>query len=413
VSGLATSEFNDVTGETVNEVSISTSAGWTLIAAVSAYTSADVTNHIVSMSDSAGNTWDYSTALNNQNPPVSGGMDGSGSFYGLAAIAVCTDAEAVSSVSVTLAEAPFDYRLTIIAFGDMPPGAAIDAATALAAGVTEADYTTVAATASAADDIAVAVATPADGWTSADSPFVYQGTDLVSGWAQNLPAGSRACTFLSSTSQGIAGSAMLLITGTHSANGAVSRLWPSGGGGTLAPDTGAYTLASEFSLSANAFLTGIWFYSASGATALPTYAAGIWAVATQALVPGTLRGVGEGTVTGWSGAAGSGWVKLPFYGGVELLEGHSYYVAVAGNPGVDWYSATSEYWGTGAGSAGIASGILTAPDNASSAAGQSGAYSDNWAYPFESISASNFWVDVEVTQKSVSPGSGLLPGAFP
>ena len=64
-----------------------------------------------------------------------------------------------------------------------------------------------------------------------------------------------------------------------------------------------YTLATEFQLSQSCTLDNIWFYSASGATALPTRCA-IWNVASQTVVTGT-----DNTSPSWSGAAGSGWVR--------------------------------------------------------------------------------------------------------
>ena len=72
------------------------------------------------------------------------------------------------------------------------------------------------------------------------------------------------------------------------------------------------TFGTFFTLSRSASLTGIWVYSGASDATLPT-ACGIFDVATQAIVPGTLN-----TSPSWSGALGSGWVKCPFGGAVTL-----------------------------------------------------------------------------------------------
>ena len=172
---------------------------------------------------------------------------------------------------------------------------------------------------------------------------------------------------------------------------------------TLTPDPAAYTLGMEFSLSENAALTGIWFYSAPSAALLPQ-ACAIYAVSGQSIAA-------ENTSPSWSGAAGSGWVKCTFDGSVTLTAGTNYKVCVqclADTGDGDWYSSTAHYWDTGAGSAGITNGPLTAPDNAGADVGQD-SYSNEEAlvYPDSSFNAGNYWIDVEVT---VSGGGGGSTG---
>ena len=115
---------------------------------------------------------------------------------------------------------------------------------------------------------------------------------------------------------------MDLQVDTNPPSGASYRLWPSypvlpGG---ASEDTTAYTLATEFQLSESCTLDKIWFYSASGAAALPTQCA-IWSVSSQSVVSGT-----DNTSPSWSGAAASGWVSCA-YSGVTLPAG-DYKVAV-------------------------------------------------------------------------------------
>ena len=174
------------------------------------------------------------------------------------------------------------------------------------------------------------------------------------------------------------------------------RLWPSYPTipGHVDSDTAGYTLATEFQLSQSCTLDKIWFFSASGAGALPSQC-GIWSVSSQSVVSGT-----NNASPSWSGAAGSGWVACS-YGGVTLPAG-DYRVAVFTGAGSAWYQATTGYWTSGGpGASGITSGPLTAPgESQSSSPGQSSYHGGSWAYPdtYESASGGeNYWVDVEVT----------------
>ena len=173
------------------------------------------------------------------------------------------------------------------------------------------------------------------------------------------------------------------------------RLWPSyptipGG---VDSDTVGYTLATEFQLSQSCTLDNIWFFSASGAGALPTRC-GIWSSSSQSVVAGT-----DNSSPSWSGAAGSGWVACP-YSGVTLPAG-DYRVAVFYGGGSPWYQTGSGYWASGAGAAGITTGPLTAPgESTAKSPGQSSYNKGSWAYPNSYTSSNpgeNYWVDIEVT----------------
>lgn len=93
---------------------------------------------------------------------------------------------------------------------------------------------------------------------------------------------------------------------------AVYSIFGQTGGGVLQADTTDYCMGVQFSLSQNAQLTGVRFYSAAGATVLPGRCA-IMAVTGQTVVSGT-----ENDSPPWSGAAGTGWVKCPYNGAVTL-----------------------------------------------------------------------------------------------
>jgi hypothetical protein len=174
------------------------------------------------------------------------------------------------------------------------------------------------------------------------------------------------------------------------------RLWPSYPTipGVLNSDTAGYTLATEFRLSQACALDNIWFFSASGAGALPGRC-GIWSVSSQSVVAGT-----DTASPSWTAAAGSGWVASP-YSGLTLPAG-DYRVAVFCAGGAQWYQTAIGYWSSGGtGANGIAAGPLTAPgDAAASSPGQSTFAVGGWAYPdtYEtSTPGENYWVDVEVT----------------
>jgi hypothetical protein len=178
--------------------------------------------------------------------------------------------------------------------------------------------------------------------------------------------------------------------------GASYRLWPSyptlpgtANGGTL-----GYTLATEFKLSQACALDHIWFYSPSGAAALPTRCA-IWNVTTQQVVSGT-----DSTSPSWSGGTGSGWVSRA-YSGVTLPAG-DYKVAVFNGGGAAWFLFNTSYWDNGGpGANGITAGPVTAPGNAKATSPGQGSYHEaTWAYPNTygtNGNGENYWVDVEVT----------------
>ena len=223
---------------------------------------------------------------------------------------------------------------------------------------------------------------------SLPSPFnTAQGVFSVAGSdpAAVMPIyGSNACNFW-----------MDLQVDTNAPVGTSYRLWPSYPTlpGHVSSDTRGYVLATEFQLSGSCTLGNIWFYSASGAAALPSRCA-IWDVASQTVVSGT-----DSTTPSWSGAAGSGWVSCA-YSGVTLPAG-DYKVAVFNGGGSEWYLAATGYWGSGGvGASGITVGPVTAPGTSAATSPGQGTYNEgSWAYPqtyAASGSGENYWIDVEV-----------------
>lgn len=218
-------------------------------------------------------------------------------------------------------------------------------------------------------------------FNSAQGVFSVAGSDP----AAAIPVyGSTACNFW-----------MDVQVGTGPPAGTSYRLWPGFPTipGQLDSDTAGYTLATEFQLTQSCALDNIWFYSASGATVLPTRCA-IWNVSTQSVVEGT-----DNTSPTWSGSAGNGWVACA-YSGVTLPAG-DYKVAAFYGGGLRWYQATVGYWSSGAGASGITTGPVTAPaTSAATSPGQSTYSAGSWSYPDSyatSGNGENFWVDAEVT----------------
>lgn len=187
----------------------------------------------------------------------------------------------------------------------------------------------------------------------------------------------------------------------------VYTLFGQAGGGTLAGDSSTATLGMQFTLAQNATLTGIWFYSPPGATALPT-ACAIYlktGAGTGSIVSGS-----QINSPSWSGAAGSGWVKASYSSGPVLLTGNTYKVVVLKDATLNVYSGTSHYWDTGAGSGGLTSGIITAPNSAGGDGGQDTFTepSASLTYPATMFNATNYWVDLEV-MTSLATGDDDVP----
>jgi Domain of unknown function (DUF4082) len=171
---------------------------------------------------------------------------------------------------------------------------------------------------------------------------------------------------------------------------------------TIVSDNGAETLGMQFSLNQSLPLTGIWWFSPSGAVDLPT-ACGIFQVNNTTLVAGT-----SNVSPSWSGAAGSGWVKCSYNGAVTLFANTAYKVVISHDAGNNYYGATAHYWDSGTGQNGLTSGPITAVNNAGGDGGQDTyATASSLTYPSASFNANNYWVDVEVTTPQNVLGSAV------
>jgi hypothetical protein len=174
------------------------------------------------------------------------------------------------------------------------------------------------------------------------------------------------------------------------------------GTGGVTVDAQAYTLGVQFTVSVSgATLTAVYFYSDTGAAALPQTIA-LFAVSGASLV--------HSESASWSGAAGTGWVRAAFSSPPSLTSSASYKACALQTTAVNWYTHTSNYWSSGAGSGGASSGPLSAPNNAGGDGGQDTFNaSATLTYPATSFNAANYWVDPEVTTSSPAPGPAAVP----
>lgn len=167
-----------------------------------------------------------------------------------------------------------------------------------------------------------------------------------------------------------------------------SQQVPTGSGGGAGATTGSYGV--QFAVTSPAVMNGIWFYTPPGSTApLPDSIAVFDTTGSLAVLQGP----------SWSGVAGSGWIFASFPAPFMLLPGTSY-VAAIHQPfnGPNWNITDSTYWSSGAGSGGITSGILTAPNNATAVNGQDTYVAGSTiAFPNTSLAGANIWIDVQVS----------------
>lgn len=174
-------------------------------------------------------------------------------------------------------------------------------------------------------------------------------------------------------------------------------LWaPNTNGGAFDDDPGgnALSVGNQFSVSQNVPLTGIWWWSPSGSSVLPS-ACAIYNLDTGGQVAGTLN-----SSPTWSGVLGAGWVKCAYGGSISLSADTNYMVVVFGDSGGSgWFGGSGGYWTTGGdGADGLTNGVLSAPSSAGSLYGQSAyIYGSSISLPTSTVAGYNFWVDVEVS----------------
>lgn len=208
------------------------------------------------------------------------------------------------------------------------------------------------------------------------------------------------------------------------------RLWPNKWDASPATtvDTNVdYVVATEIHLTEDCRLNAIHYFSPASAASLAT-ACDVWDIGTQSAVA-SIASPTWLTEAGGAGSAASGWLKAAFAGGTVLPAG-SYRVSVYNSNGVGggWNAkdASSNYFITGAGNAGITWGPLFAPNFAGAAlANVFNSAGTTHGQPvfavgppdqYPNVSTGNapaqvYWVDLEVTP--VPANSGVLLSCFP
>lgn len=174
--------------------------------------------------------------------------------------------------------------------------------------------------------------------------------------------------------------------------GTAVRLWPSTNGpGSPAVDNSDLTLGCEFEVSSDSYLTGVYWWTATGqGTASKQF--GLYQVVNAT----TGTKIGDTVVSGTFGT--NQWTRVRFPNPLPLTASTRYRVVVwlSDNNG---YAGTNSYWTTGAGGSGITNGVLTGVSNANATGNDQGSYfvDVSMAYPTNSFEGSNYWIDPEVS----------------
>lgn len=203
---------------TTTTVSITTTAGNSLIAQITVWMTGNNPASIASVVDSAGNTWTVSTAQQSQYPPAAGSFSSSNSQYGFSATAWCLPSgnrgttKSITTVTITLAGIGTGvfWEAGVSEFSGLPTGSvALTAAsknvlaTAVSSYTTPTIYTNV---------TTLGIANTADfgEFTGISSGWVINNYgDTISGYSLSVPAGNVSVTFTQSTTGDVPSSAIV------------------------------------------------------------------------------------------------------------------------------------------------------------------------------------------------------------
>lgn len=202
-------------------LSVTNTAGNALILTIEAYVSGSGPLSVSSVTDNASggsNTWQYSTATSNQNPPVNGAIVGGS--YGMAAIAVCLPSDnggtvkTFTQVTVTFNTAPTGTAYVGVSeFTGVPAGTVIDNAASNAPLTSGLSFTTPAVVTTGPSDVVMAVTAQDIAWSSVNSPYtaVNSFTDPDAAYAVSQAAGSQSATFNAGSSNEVWACSILAI----------------------------------------------------------------------------------------------------------------------------------------------------------------------------------------------------------
>ncbi|MGV8956052.1 MAG: DUF4082 domain-containing protein, partial [Cypionkella sp.] len=143
-------------------------------------------------------------------------------------------------------------------------------------------------------------------------------------------------------------------------------------------DSNSVELGMRFTVASTGTISGIRFYK--GPQNVGTHTGALWST----------TGVLLGAVT-FTNETASGWQSASFSSPISVAAGASYIVSYHTNTG--YYSADSNYFTTA-----VTNGQLSAPVSVSGSGNGVYAYGSNTAFPTNTYSASNYWVDVYYQQ---------------
>lgn len=174
------------------------------------------------------------------------------------------------------------------------------------------------------------------------------------------------------------------------------RLFAAATPPTDSDDASALTVGVEVQVSTAADATAILFFQ-------PT--TGTVSTVNRPVALYEVVGAFEGTAvyTGTMTVTGSGWQTHTLTTPVTLDPAKRYRAAVHHPAG--GYVATSLYFDTGDGAAGVTNGILSAPNSTNATGGTQGSYraGSPIEFPASEFNAANYWVDLEVGEVTAPP----------
>ena len=190
-------------------VTITSTPGNTLVLVTAAFSTTNTAFHVSSISDTH-NTWQFSTANSNQNPPVGQSFDGD--ILGLSLIGAVINAAGVTSVTVTYSKSLDYIDAAVYEFSGVPGNAQLITAASSSTNLSGTSAATPSVTVPASASLAAALITNdgatitgvSGGWT------LDGGSDNFAAWQVAPAPGSLAATF-SGGSQNWPSSAIAVI----------------------------------------------------------------------------------------------------------------------------------------------------------------------------------------------------------
>jgi hypothetical protein len=159
----------------------------------------------------------------------------------------------------------------------------------------------------------------------------------------------------------------------------------------------AGTNGLHFTVSSASTFNGVWHYSPTGQTALPSEI-GLYSISTANPATGTYTLLSSNSSPSWSGAAASGWVYAALTSGVALTSGTNYMATQFRDATTEWFVYTTGYtWP-------VTSGIITAPKDEGNGQGwYNTTTTTSMAAPTSQDAGYNWWIDVSISVTSNPP----------